>query len=275
MITQSLCLSSVHLSADVVTGSYTLEHQSSIGVKYESDNGAKITYSDKISNFLGGAWRMAKDSSPYTLYYANRSRSESVPLTGWENIDGVKYHGDILTQPCTGVAPDPSVAVSMTPSVTPSITPTVTPSSTPIPVGLNNTHNALTEVCTVFARATINHVSHLNLKTSTDYTILLTGYSLNYTTSVYISCNNDAYDMQLHDLYDSTEYPPFSGVPVDYTVISENELIVNIPSSEINTTIDIIVANPAGYGKLTPEYEPVSTEWLEHNLQHSTIDITG
>lgn len=274
MTTLNLCLSSDQLSSAPVSGTYTLEHESDLGVKYTSVQGTKITYSDKITNFLGGSWRIAKDSSPYTLYYGNASRSETVPLTGWQNLDLIDFDGIIFNTPCGGPAITPSVSPSITPSATPAITPSVTPSATLPDVGLNNTHNALTEVKKVFGRPTINYVSHLNLKSHTDYSILLTGYSLNYTTNVYLSCNDDAYDMTLYDAYDTTEYPPFSGKEINFTNISENELVVMIPKSSKPTTIDIIVANPAGYGKLSPEYEPISTEWMEYNIQHSTIDIT-
>lgn len=275
MRTTNLCLSSEYLSAGDVIGTYTLDHDSDIGVKYKSINGTKITYSSKITNFLGGSWRVAKDSSPYTLYYANPSRSDSIPLTGWRNIDMVSFTGTVQTNPCSGASvPVESMTPSVTPSVTPSITPSVTPSATIPYVGLNHTHNKYTETCKVFARATVNHVSHLNLKTGKDYAVLLTGYSLNYTTAVYLSSNNDAYDMEFHDPVQSSEYPPFSGMKINFSNISENELIVSIPKSNIPTTLDLIIVNPAGYGKLTPEYQPISTEWLEYNLQHSDIDIT-
>lgn len=273
MTTQSICLSSDQLSAENITGTYVLEHQSSIGLKYTSIKGVKITYSDKITNFLGGAWRIAKDSSPYTLYYAHSDRGDSVPLSGWQNIDNIILQGSVLNQPCSGSVISPSISPSITPSITPSVTPSVTPSIPIKDVGLTHTHNALTETKVVRGRPTINHVSHLNLKSEYSYTILLTGYSLNYTTSVYLSCNNDAYEMKYYDEYNTTEFPPFSGKEISYTNISENELIVTIPASPKSTLIDIIVANPAGYGKLTPEYDPISTKWVEDNIQHSMIDI--
>ena len=77
MITRQICLSGSTPGEDFLDGTYDLEHHSDIGVKYSSIAGYKITYSDRITNFAGGCWRIAKDSSPYTLYYANSSRVET------------------------------------------------------------------------------------------------------------------------------------------------------------------------------------------------------
>lgn len=277
MITQNICLSSVQLSSGYLDGTYDLKHHSSMGVKYASDNDVKITYSDKITNFVGGRWRIAKNSSPYTLYYANPSQVETVPLTGWISIAQDKYTGSITLSSCEGDY-NPVISPSPTPSFTPSPTPLPTPTPTPtisMDVGLNNTHNELTEYVIVKGIPTVNYVSHLTLKTDTEYSVLLTGYSMNYTTNVYLSCNNDAYPLTSITPPNSKQFDNFMGMKIEFDVVSENELIIRIPKASKPTILDVVITNPAGYGKLTPTYEPISTEWLEHNLQHSTISINN
>lgn len=273
MITRQICLSGSTPGEDFLDGTYDLEHHSDIGVKYSSIAGYKITYSDRITNFAGGCWRIAKDSSPYTLYYANSSRVETLPLTGWVSIESDDYTGVVTLSACNG---DFEPIMSVTPTPTPSTTPAPTPTPTPTPSvshasGLKYTHNELTEYVVVKGVPTINYVSHLNIKPDDSYNILLTGYSLNYTTSVYLSCNNDSYPMSEVQSPNPAQFTNFMGYKIDYSVVSENELIISIPASQVESIIDIIVVTPAGYGKLNPTYQPVSTEWVHDNLQHSTI----
>lgn len=273
MITRQICLSGSTPGEDFLDGTYDLEHHSEVGVKYSSDNGYKITYSDKITNFVGGCWRIAKNSSPYTLYYANPSKIESLPLSGWVSIDDNNYTGVVTLSACNG---DYEPVISPTPTPTPSSTPAPTPTPTPTPSvsytgGLDHTHNVLTEYVVVKGVPTINYVSHLNIKSGDDYNILLTGYSLNYTTSVYLSCNNDAYPLSEITSPNPSQFTNFMGYKIDHSVVSENELIITIPKSNKDSILDVIVVTPAGYGKLSPTYEPVSTSWVHDNLQHSTI----
>ena len=273
MITRQICLSGSTPGDDFLNGTYDLEHHSEVGVKYSSSTGYKITYSNKITNFAGGCWRVAKDYSPYTLYYANPSRMDTLPLTGWISIDNDIYTGVVTLSGCDGEF-DP--ILSSTPSPTPS--PTPVPSLTPTPTpsvsytsGLNHTHNELTEHVIVKGVPTINYVSNLNIKPDVPYNILLTGYSLNYTTSVYLSCNNDAYTMSDVQSPNPSQFPSFRGFKIDYSIVSENELIISIPVGRSDAIIDIVVVTPAGYGSLNPTYQPVSTSWVHDNLQHSTI----
>ncbi len=72
-----------------VTGEYNGIHRSSIGTKYlNASKDIKITYSTKVNNFLNGKWRWAKNTPPYTLYYANSGTSTCVPETDWITFEG-------------------------------------------------------------------------------------------------------------------------------------------------------------------------------------------
>ena len=105
------------------------------------------------------------------------------------------------------------------------------------------------------------------------YAVLVTGYSLQYTTNVYLSSNVDIFDHKLIDTHNDDEYPPISACETTFDIVSENEIIVNIPAVYNTGMIDIIISNPAGYGKLTPVYEPISTAWTDDNLQPYIITV--
>ena len=77
-----------------IVGTYTVEHKSSIGVKYvNQDKTVKITYSSKINNIVSGHWRWALNSSPYTLLYANPSNIACMPRYGWVDLDRNTFTG--------------------------------------------------------------------------------------------------------------------------------------------------------------------------------------
>jgi hypothetical protein len=269
-------MSSEELSSKFVDGDYVLDHDSSIGIKYSSTADVKMTYSDSVINHIGGSWKISRDSRPYTLHYVNASRERVVPLSGWVTSTGASYLGVIDVKQCLDVstslsAPVDTQPVSLVSTPTPTPTPTLTLDVSSS--GLNHTHNDLTENTIVRAIPTVTHVSQLKLRTGFEYNVLLTGYSMNYTTSAYLSCNNSAYVMTDITPANSDQYDNFLGHEIQFDIISENQIIITIPSTDVQTTIDIILMNPAGYGKLTPTYNPVSTEWTDHNLQHSTISI--
>ena len=78
-----------------IVGTYTVEHKSSVGVKYvNADKTIKITYSSKINNIVNGHWRWSLNSSPYTLLYANPSNIACMPRQGWVNINEQTFTGN-------------------------------------------------------------------------------------------------------------------------------------------------------------------------------------
>lgn len=79
------------------------------------------------------------------------------------------------------------------------------------------------------------------------------GYNFNSTTQVYVSGNNinslSGVDVDIHgDRQIATHYPPFTGVPIEYDILSDNEMYVNIPDTVNDHHVDIIISNAGGYG---------------------------
>ena len=296
-ITNSISVTGSDASDSHLYGDYSLEHYSDIGVKYVSLSGdVKITYSDRIVNIVSGRWRMAKNTTPYTLYYANPSTMESVPVSGWINIDNELFAGGVvINQPPPVPTPTPSPPLSALSGAPLSGDPlsgaplsgVPTPTPTPTPTVLTSDEyddliaaqtgsmlsNELTETAIVRARPTVTHLSHNYITTGSKYSILITGYSLNYTTNVYLSSNVDMFPHTYIQTHTDTDFPPISAVETTYTIVSENELVVNIPAVDKTGMIDIIISNPAGYGKLTPTYIPISSNWTEDNLQPYIITV--
>lgn len=254
---------------------YTLEHHSDIGIKYvSSDDDVKITYSDRIVNFVSGRWRMSLNQSPYTLLYANPSTSDNIPMSGWVDVNLEPFTGDIQEY-----TPDTTVdSTSATPTSADDVDTTqqssssVTLSGDTEYVGLYS--NMLTETKCVYGRPTITTLSHNEILTGSRYAVLLTGYSFDHTTNAYLSSNTDLFPHTYVDSHQDEQYPPISAFETTFDIVSENELIINIPAVYKTGMIDIIVSNPAGYGKLNPTYVPVSTNWSEENLQPYIITVS-
>lgn len=255
-------------SQEYLNDVYTIQHHSDVGIKYtSSDNQVKITYSKNINNFLGGRWRMAKNASPYTLYYANSNTTDSVPTSGWISIEGDSFDGIFSELIVSSPTPTPTLTITPTPTVP-------IPTSTPLPTNVyvdTLPRNDLTETIVIHARPTITHVSNLSLQPGLPYAILITGYSMQYTTSVFLSSNNNSLNEQPHA--DWPDYSSFHGTKTTHEIISENELIVNTPPLSSGTVIDVIIANTAGYGKINPEYINKSINWTDGNLQHQLITV--
>ena len=133
--------------------------------------------------------------------------------------------------------------------------------------------NELTETVKVYGRPTVTFLSHNSITVGSKYAVLVTGYSLQYTTNVYLSSNTDMFEHKLIDSHNDDEYPPISACETTFDTVSENEIIVNIPPVYKTGMIDIIISNPAGYGKLTPVYTPTSINWSEENLQPYIITV--
>lgn len=269
--------------------SYNLEHYSEIGIKFTSSNGIKITYSDRVVNYVNGRWRMALNESPFTSYYVNPSTSDSLPVSGWVNIDGDPFTGvfsitsvdeDLVIVDPDNVIITPQDTTSTSTSSVDQETPTSVEESQEqifVPVldveSSNMYSNELTETVIVYGRPTVTFLSHNTIITGSKYAVLVTGYSLNHTTNVYLSSNADLFPQQLINTHNDAEYPPISAHETSFDVVTENELIVNIPAVYRPGMIDIVISNPAGYGKLTPLYEPTSDNWTEENLQPYIITV--
>ena len=278
MTTQTICVSSGDASHSHLIGLYTLEHESEIGLKYVLGD-VKITYSDRITNFAGGQWRWAKNSSPYTLYYANSATGDTVPTDDWINIEESLFTGNVDTSSdCSSqVTPTPTPSSGAIPTPTPSVTPTVTPTPTnseTLADVVDVIRNDLTELVQVRGKPTITHIGREEIPTNTECDILLTGYSLHYTTSVHLSSNEPNISYDLIDKYDDPEFPAFRGIPISFTILSENELQISVPAMSAECDIDIIISNIAGYGTLGPQYGN-NQEWTDYNLQHTLIHVVS
>jgi len=75
------------------------------------------------------------------------------------------------------------------------------------------------------------------------------GYNLKDTTSVYLSGSeiNSLSGVEVNKFGNSTIYPTFSGVPLDFEVINDNKLMFNLEKVNENNEYDIIIVNPGGY----------------------------
>ena len=85
--------------------------------------------------------------------------------------------------------------------------------------------------------------------------IILFGDMFNYFIGggLYLSGNNN-YNTDFVNFYStaknlSSYYPPFSGTPVDYTLINPNRLEFKLPEDIVKGDYDIIFCNQAGYFK--------------------------
>lgn len=284
-----------------LSGVYTIEHKSSVGVKYvNNENNIKITYSSRVNNIVGGHWRWANNVSPYTLYYANASTESCIPKTGWQNVSQDVFTGQIINdqdlmydvyQPCRvydtyvkcNSSPTPTITVTLpiaTPVPTPALTPTQSPISITIPPPVGIIRNSLTERMWVKAKPTISYSTTMNI--SAQYTprrVRLYGLSLNHTDRVYVtgeqSLFNDA--LQMIDMFThvpslSADFPGFTGIQVDFISRDENIIDVYIPGLVAPGELDIIIMNRAGYSGMSPEYD--DTQWTDYNLQNRLINVS-
>ena len=77
---------------------------------------------------------------------------------------------------------------------------------------------------------------------------LVLGYSLYDTTSVYISSNSvNQLSGVVVDEFNTTLFPSFTGVPLEFEAINDNKLKFNIPNNIDPGVYDVILLNPAGY----------------------------
>lgn len=256
-------------SREFLNSTYDIKYESLKSIIYESSD-IKITYNNNVQNFLGGKWRLAKKEAPYTLYYAHSGVEPTLPLSGWHDIEMNRFDGVFTILVIDYPTPTPSLTITPTPTPTLTLTPTTSVDVIDIYVAPLS-HNELTETVVVYARPTITHVTPSVVSPDDVYRVLLTGYSMQYTTSVFLSSGTQSMGESVYNSW--VGYSPISGVKIDYEVISENEIIVTIPVIGVETDVDIIIANTAGYGKLTPTYDNVSAKWSSENLQHQLISV--
>lgn len=77
-----------------------------------------------------------------------------------------------------------------------------------------------------------------------------------YTNSVFVSsANTFAASLSTQNPFVSTSlsatYPSFSGIPVEFEIISDNLITFTLPTIVGAGKVDVIIVNPAGYGVLT------------------------
>jgi len=87
-----------------------------------------------------------------------------------------------------------------------------------------------------------------------DYGTIL-GYNFNSTTSVYLSSTTlnqlSGEKVDIHgDRQISTHFPAFTGVPVEYDIVSDNIINIDISSIDDSEPVDVMIANAGGYGSI-------------------------
>lgn len=231
-----------------LSGTYTIAHKSSVGVKYiNKESNIKITYSTKVNNIVGGHWRWSNNTPPYTLYYANPSKIACIPKFDWTDLSQDTFTGSIVNdhdvtyevyqpsqvpgeifdvyQKCSTydvyqrciISPivTPTVTVTLpvqTPIPTPSPTPTTEPIYVTIPVAPSGIiRNELTEHMWVKAVPTITFSSRVSVdKQFTPKKITLHGLSMNHTDSIYITGDQDVFSETLQQVDMFSHVPSLS-----------------------------------------------------------------
>lgn len=72
----------------------------------------------------------------------------------------------------------------------------------------------------------------------------------------------------------TTKYPPFTGVELTPTAISENKLTFQLPAPLSAAFVDVIVANRAGYSRASTEYFQSSDQSTTH-MTTASIPSSG
>lgn len=119
-----------------------------------------------------------------------------------------------------------------------------------------NTDN--TESFTISGYPVIDIASPYYINTDTNNPVNIYGTFLRGISSAYVS-GNTVYDSLSYVLVDyfndqrtlSADNPPFYGIPVDFTINSDNCITIDIPVALSAGNIDVIFLNKVGYSKLT------------------------
>ena len=78
----------------------------------------------------------------------------------------------------------------------------------------------------------------------------LWGYNFGNVTAAYLSGTElNAVSGDLVNNFTSDDYPAFTGVPIDFNIINDNKLTIELPAGmEVDKHTDVILVNIAGYG---------------------------
>jgi hypothetical protein len=107
-------------------------------------------------------------------------------------------------------------------------------------------------------------------------TITLYGDMFQHYTDkgLYLSGNSPVFSGNYYDFYSnirslSANFKPFTGTPIEYRLISENEIQFILPKDIPLGDYDVIFCNPAGYGKAsnTKNFDKITiTEFIPEAL---------
>ena len=99
---------------------------------------------------------------------------------------------------------------------------------------------------------TLTAAPHITHVTTGDTTCDVLGYNFNTTTNVMLSSTQlnelSGQVIEMHpDRQISTYYPAITATPVDYHVVNDNRITINLPETTAHQA-DIVIVNPGGYG---------------------------
>jgi hypothetical protein len=129
------------------------------------------------------------------------------------------------------------------------------------------------DLISLSARPIFTHISNENFYSGVSASRVLFGYNFDTTTAILLSSNSDVPffttgpGLTAFNLYNSItsvstnstpwsglelNYPEISGFPIStYVINNYNTLTLNIPTLTAADSFDIIIINPAGYGKFS------------------------
>ena len=100
---------------------------------------------------------------------------------------------------------------------------------------------------TLTAAPVVTHGFKLNNNTLTQE---LWGYNFSNVTAVYLSATDvNSLSGETIDSFTSPDYPSFTGVSIDYNIINENKMTIQVPEGfPLEKETDVVLVNIAGYG---------------------------
>jgi hypothetical protein len=115
-------------------------------------------------------------------------------------------------------------------------------------------------------------------------TVTLYGDMFQYYTDrgLYLSGNSPSFSGNNYDFYSkirslSANFKPFTGRPIEYSVINENEIQFKLPDDIPLGDYDVIFCNPAGYAKAsnTRNFDKITITEFIPELLSSVIPNRG
>lgn len=100
---------------------------------------------------------------------------------------------------------------------------------------------------TLTAAPVVTHGFKLNNNTLTQE---LWGYNFSNVTAVYLSATDvNSLSGETIDSFTTPDYPSFTGVSIDYNIINENKMTIQVPEGfPLDKETDVVLVNIAGYG---------------------------